>query len=74
MASRFFRVPLDEVAYVRAIIEGYDGVAILRALDPNRGEIELLVGEGLESEADAMIARLEREAQLVPIPRPLDWK
>lgn len=73
MASRFFRVPLGEIAYVRAIVEGYDGVALVRAPDPNRGEIEWLVGEGMEAEADALARRLAGEARLVEIARPDDW-
>ena len=71
--SRFFRVPLEQIGYVRAIVEGYDGVAIVRAPDPKRGEIEWLIGDGLEDEADALIARLTREAGLIEIGRPADW-
>lgn len=71
--SRFFRVSLPEIGYVRAIVEAYDGVAIVRAPDPRRGEIEWIIGEGLEAEADALIARLEREAGLIEIGRPADW-
>ena len=73
MASRWFRVPLGEIAYVRAIVEGYDGLALVRAPDPRRGEIEWLVGEGLEDEADALAERLRREANLIAIARPPDW-
>lgn len=73
MASRWFRVPLGEIAYVRAIVEGYDGLALVRAPDARRGEIEWLVGDGLEAEADALAERLGREAGLVAIARPDDW-
>jgi hypothetical protein len=71
--SRFFRVPLEQIGYVRAIVEGYDGVAIVRAPDPKRGEIEWLIGAGLEAEADALISRLTREAGIIEIARPADW-
>jgi len=71
--SRFFRVPLGEIGYVRAIVEGYDGLAVVRAPDAKRGEIEWLIGEGLEAEADALVKRLERDAGLVEIQRPTDW-
>jgi hypothetical protein len=71
--SRYFRVALAEIGYVRAIIEGYDGLAVVRAPDPKRGEIEWLVGDGLEAEADALQRRLERETGLIEIPRPADW-
>ncbi len=73
MSSRFFRVPLAEIAYVRAIVEGYDGVALLHAPDPNRGEIEWVIGAGLEAEAEALARRLGVEAGLIEIARPADW-
>jgi Domain of unknown function (DUF4911) len=72
-SSRFFRVPLGEIGYVRAIVEGYDGLAVVRAPDPKRGEIEWLIGAGLEGEAGALIARLTREAGIIEITRPDDW-
>ena len=50
--------PLTQIGYVRAIVEGYDGVAVVHAPDPNRGEIEWLIGEGLEDEADTLARRL----------------
>ena len=58
---------------MRAIVEAYDGVAIVRAPDPRRGEIEWIIGEGLEEEAAVLIERLEREAGLIEIARPADW-
>ena len=73
MASRFFRLPLEQIGYVRAILEGYDGVAQLLAPDPNRGEIELVMGDGLEDEVDAIARRLYQEAGLIEIERPEDW-
>jgi hypothetical protein len=73
VASRFFRVPLGEIAYVRAILEAYDGLAVLRAPDPNRGEIEWLIGEGREAEAAELARRLANEASLIEIGRPSDW-
>jgi Domain of unknown function (DUF4911) len=74
MPSRFYRVPLEQIAYVRAVVEGYDGVAVLHAPDPRRGEVELIIGEGLDDEARAIAARLTREAGWVEIERPRDWK
>jgi Domain of unknown function (DUF4911) len=73
VASLYFRVPLEQIGYVRAIVEGYDGVAIVHAPDPNRGEVEWLVGEGLEDEAAALALRLGAEAGLVAIDRPANW-
>lgn len=73
MSSRFFRVPVEEIGYLRAIVEGYDGVAALVAPDPRRGEVEWLVGEGMEFEADEIAQRLRDKIDLQPIAPPLDW-
>jgi hypothetical protein len=73
VASRFFRVPLEQIAYVRAVVEGYDGVALVRARDPNRGEIEWVIGDGLDDEAETIVQRLRRESGIVEIARPRDW-
>ncbi len=73
MVSRFFRVPLAEIGYVRAIVDGYDGLAVVRSLDPRRGELEWIISDGREEEAAALAARLAVEAGLCEIPRPPDW-
>lgn len=73
MPSRYFRVPLDQIGYVRMIVEGYDGLAAVRSLAGDRAEIEWLVGEGLEAEADRLAERLRAETGLCAIDRPADW-
>lgn len=73
MESRFFRVPVDEIAFVRAIVDGYDGLAVVRSLGPRRGEIEWIVADGREDEAAALARRLARDAGLCEIARPADW-
>lgn len=73
MASRFFRLPLAEIGYVRMIVESYDGLAAVRSHGGDRGEVEWLLGEGMEEEADALARRLADEVGLVAIARPADW-
>lgn len=71
--SRFFRVALGEIGFVRAIVEGYDGLAIVHAPDPRRGEIEWIIGDGLEDEAETLVRRLENDTGMIEIARPADW-
>lgn len=73
MPSRYFRVPLHEIGYVRMIVEAYDGLAFVRSLSASRGEIEWVVGEGMEEEAEALAAKLAKEVGLLSIDRPPDW-
>jgi hypothetical protein len=73
MTSRYFRVPLEEIAYLRAIVDGYDGLAVVRSHDRRRGEVEWIVGDGREAEAEALVRRLSSEIGLREIARPRDW-
>lgn len=73
MPSRYFRVPLHEIGYVRMIVEAYDGLAFVRSLSASRGEIEWVVGEGMEEEAEALAVKLAKEVGLLSIDRPADW-
>jgi hypothetical protein len=61
------------MAYVRAVVEGYDGVALIFTPERQRGELEWRIGEGLEDEARSIADKLAREAGLVEIARPDDW-
>jgi len=74
LSSRYFRVPLSEIAYVRMIVEAFDGLAVVRSLSSARGEVEWLIGEGMESEADAVAERLAQLTGMCPIERPADWQ
>ncbi len=73
MQSRFFRVALEEIGYVRAIVDGYDGLAVVRSADAERGELEWLIAVGREAEAEALARRLGEEVGLCAIPKPSDW-
>ena len=63
---RKYRVRVEDIAYVRAVLEGYDGVATLEG-EPNFGEIVWTIGDGLEEEADEIAARLAVEVGLQPV-------
>jgi len=69
---RYYRVQLSELAYLRFIVESYEGLAVLTA-HPGRGEVQWTVPAGLAGEADALARALGQEMTLVPIPRPVDW-
>jgi len=70
--ARYFRVPLGEIAYVRFIVESYEGLAQVTSL-PGRAEMEWIVPEEMIGPAEALAEALSREVALVAIPRPPDW-
>jgi hypothetical protein len=73
LPSRYFRVPLAEIAYVRMIVEAFDGLAVVRSLSSSRGEIEWIIGEGMDAEAEEVAQRLAQLTGMCPIERPADW-
>ena len=45
---RIFRVDRREIIYLRVIIESYDGMAVVRTVDPREALIELQIAPGCE--------------------------
>lgn len=56
------------------IVEAYDGLAVVRSFSKSRCEIEWLIGEGMEAEADEVAAKLQTCTAMRPIERPPDWQ
>jgi hypothetical protein len=67
---RIFRVPLAEIAYVRMILEAYDGLAVMTS-ERGQGIIEWHVGPGMEAEADALARALADECGMRELPAEL---
>ncbi|MCC6750760.1 MAG: DUF4911 domain-containing protein [Deltaproteobacteria bacterium] len=68
----YFRLAPQEIAYVRSVVESYEGLAQVTSF-PGRAEVEWVVPAGQEEEAEALRCALGRELRLVRIPRPEDW-
>jgi len=43
-----FRVNREDIHYLRTTIEAYDGMAVVRTVDPGEATIELLIAPGCE--------------------------
>ncbi len=57
-----FRVNRENIHYLRTTIEAYDGMAVVRTVDPWEATIELLIAPGCEDLISRLIAALrERE-------------
>lgn len=63
---------LDQIGYVRFVVESYEGVAQVSSL-PRRAEIEWIIPVSMAEPAAALADALADEITLVPIPRPDDW-
>lgn len=65
--SRYFRVPREEIAYLKCIIESYEGMAVLRTKDPNEAIVELMIAPGWERDFEELIESLREEFPLEPV-------
>ena len=66
--SRYFRVRPEDIAYVKFIIESYEGIAVVRTKDPREAVIELMVAPGWEKDVDQVLEGLKGEIPIEPVP------
>jgi len=62
--NKYYRIDRKEIHYLRFILEGYGGVAVMRTLDPQQGLVVLHVGPGCEEEVDMIIHDLQRHIRI----------
>jgi hypothetical protein len=58
--QRYFRVNRGEIAFLRFIFEGYDGIAILKTVDPQKGIILFQISPGCEGEVEFILQDLRK--------------
>jgi pyrimidine operon attenuation protein/uracil phosphoribosyltransferase len=68
----YLQVHREDIAYIQAIFESYEGVGIVRTLDRKKGIIVLLVVDDSLITARSILASLENEVAVIEIPRPTD--
>lgn len=54
-----------KIAWLKFVLESYEGLALLKTLDPEAGRVVLLVGPGAEGEAVGLISSMKKELGLI---------
>ena len=65
--KRYYRVDRREIAFLRFILEAYDGIAVLETLDSKSGIVLFHIAPGCESEVDAILQDLKNDFMLEQI-------
>lgn len=77
MREIYFEVRTEDIAYVKFVIESYEGVGLIRTVDRKKAVIVVLIVEDFLDDGRALLASLQREINLTEIPRPAevgdDW-
>lgn len=61
---RAFRLPRQETAHLKFLIEGYDGLLFLRSIDGRAALVEISYAPSCREDAEGVIAALARETGL----------
>jgi hypothetical protein len=61
---RVYYVARKELAYLKFILEGHEGVASLTTLEPECGKVEIRVAPGRETEFDELLRAVAMEIDL----------
>ena len=71
---RFFQLPREKIVEFIFLLEGYEGLGIVRTLDRERGIIEVLLSAELEPEFNQWLENLPEELNIKEIPKPEEVK
>jgi len=73
----FLHVSRSDIAYIKFIFESYDGVGIVRTIDPHAAIIVILVAPDFVEPARRIVAAIKDRVPCVEISRPpqaaSDW-
>jgi len=67
-----YRVDRREIAFIRFIIEAYDGLAMVTTLDADTGLIEFQIAPGCEQDVETILQDLMRDIMMEKAQLPLE--
>jgi hypothetical protein len=65
-AKQCYRVDRREIAYLKFILEAYDGLAVVSTVDPEAGIIVLHIAPGCEPDVEIVLQDLKRDIMMEP--------
>lgn len=73
----FLKIPTPDIAYLKFLIESYEGVGIVRTVDQRQAIVVLLIAEDHMDTVRSILASVRQESPIVEVPRPRgvgdDW-
>ena len=72
--QKYFRVQRKNIAFLKFVLEAYDGVAVMRTLESHEGVVELMIAPDFEREVNELLDNLRDEFEVQPIDPPADIK
>ena len=70
--KQYFRVDSRDISFLRFVLEGYDGMAVLTTIDAPTGRVLLSVAPGCEDDVAAVINGLRPQMLIEELPVPVE--
>ncbi|MBF0225688.1 MAG: DUF4911 domain-containing protein [Desulfobacterales bacterium] len=61
---KYYKIDTKEISYLKFIFEGYDGVAIIRTVEPKEGIIALHIPRGNKPEVESIINDIKKNIKI----------
>jgi hypothetical protein len=65
--TKYFRIDRREIAFLKFIIEAYDGIAMVSTVDPLVGIVKLGIAPGCEADVEMVLQDLKKDVMIEPI-------
>jgi hypothetical protein len=66
----YFKINPHDLAFVKFIVESYEGIAVLRTVDPKEGIVEWMISPDLVEDAERLLRALKKEIPIVVVSPP----
>ena len=64
----YYRVDPKRIVLIKSMLEGYEGLVVVRTADPKEGVLELLVSPDFVEEMKRVLEDLSRQIWMEPLP------
>ena len=62
--KKYYRIDRREICFLKFILEGYEGLALLTTCNPGEGIVVLKIAPGCEAEASSLMQALQKEIMI----------
>ena len=64
---QYYRIDRRQIAFLRFILEAYDGLAAMQTLDPKRGDVVIYIARGCWDDVNGILNDLRKTILMEPI-------
>ena len=64
---QYYRIDRREIAFLKFILEAYDGIGNIKTQDPDRGVISILIAPGCQKQVTEILQYLKKDILIEPL-------